>query len=80
MPRLLAAEEQLAKPIVPGDLNGDGTVNISDVMAACKVLARKALNVVPTPDEIERGDLTGEGEVTITDVMVLCKMLAQRTH
>ena len=61
-----------------GDLTGDGKVNISDVMAACKVLARKSAGVEPTPEEIERGDLTGEGKITITDVMAICKILAQK--
>ena len=59
-----------------GDLTGDGSVNISDVMAACKILARKSAGVPPEPDEVKRGDLTGEGDVTITDVMQICKIIA----
>ena len=61
-----------------GDLTGDGSVNISDVMAACKVLARKSAHIDPTPAEILAGDLTGEGAVTITDIMAICKVLASR--
>ena len=64
--------------IVKGDLNGDGKVNITDVMACCKVLARKSANQDPTEDEIARGDMNGDGFVTITDVMAICKALAQR--
>ena len=63
---------------VKGDLTGDGKVNISDVMAACKVLARKSAGQAPTPEEVERGDVTGEGEITITDVMAICKIIAQK--
>ena len=74
--RLLAAEAQLN--IVKGDLTGDGKVNISDVMAACKVLARKSMNQDPTEDEMARGDMNGDGYITITDVMALCKVLASR--
>ena len=65
-------------PILPGDMNGDGSLTITDVMAACKVLARKAAGKAPSDMEIHRGDLTGEGEVTITDVMETCKKLAQK--
>ena len=64
--------------IVKGDLTGDGKVNVSDVMACCRVLARKSSGQEPTKDEIARGDMTGEGEITITDVMMLCKTIAQK--
>ena len=59
-----------------GDLNKDGSVNISDVMEACKVLARKSSHIEPTPEEVQLGDLTGDGKVSITDVMAICKVLA----
>ena len=63
---------------VKGDLTGDGNVNISDVMAACKVLARKSADQQPTPDEVLRGDVNGDTYVTITDIMAICKILAER--
>ena len=66
--------------VLKGDLNGDGSVNITDVMELCKVLARKSMNQEPTADEVARGDLTGEGVVAINDVMALCKVLANRTQ
>ena len=61
-----------------GDLNNDGSVTITDVMEACKVLARKSQDIVPSADEILRGDLTGDGFFTITDVMAICKILASK--
>ena len=64
--------------IVKGDLNGDGSVNVTDVMAACRVLARKAVNENPTTDEMARGDMNEDGYFTITDVMAICKVLAAR--
>ena len=67
-----------AKPIVPGDLTGDGRVDISDVMAACRVLARISMNQQPTVDEVARGDLNGDHLITITDVMNICKILASK--
>ena len=67
-----------AKTVLKGDLNGDGKVNISDVMEACKVLARKSAGQPPTEEEIDRGDLDGNGTVNITDVMGICKKLANK--
>ena len=64
--------------VVKGDLSGDGDVNVTDVMACCKVLARKAVDIEPEEDEILRGDLNGDGMVDITDVMALCKLLAAK--
>ena len=63
-------------PIVLGDLTKDNKVNVSDVMEACRVLARKSLNQAPTEDEMKRGDVNGDGYFTITDVMQICKMIA----
>ena len=67
-----------APPAVKGDLTGDGAVNVSDVMAACRVLARQSVGGKPTGEETARGDLNGDGNITITDVMLLCKILASR--
>ena len=74
---VLTLEKDQAAPL-KGDVNGDGKINISDVMGLCKVLARKAADIPPTPDEIERGDLTGDGEIEITDVMAVCKIIASK--
>ena len=61
----------------PGDLDGSGTVDIGDVMAACRILARKNAGSLPTTDEIARGDLTGDGDVQIDDIMAICRLLAR---
>lgn len=63
---------------IPGDLNGDGQVNITDVMETCKILARKAANKQPTPVELLAADLTKSDGVTISDVMEICKILARK--
>lgn len=68
-----------APPAVKGDLTGDGAVNVSDVMAACKIIARQAAGSPPTEEEKAGGDLNGDGNITITDVMLLCKILASRS-
>ena len=74
-----AVTGSLIIPVRPlGDLTGDGDVNVSDIMQACKVLARKAAGSKPSPEEILAADMTGEGEMTINDVMIICKVLAQK--
>lgn len=67
----------LTGDILPGDLDGSGTVDIGDVMSACRILARKNAGSLPTTDEIARGDLTGDGDVQIDDIMAICKLVAQ---
>ncbi|HIZ83689.1 MAG TPA: discoidin domain-containing protein, partial [Firmicutes bacterium] len=51
--------------IIPGDLTGDGKVSIEDVMAACRVIARKANGQQPLPDELARGDMNDDGKMLI---------------
>ena len=63
--------------IIPGDLTGDGKVSIEDVMAACRVIARKANGQQPLPDELARGDMNDDGKMLIEDVMSICRILAR---
>lgn len=64
--------------VIKGDLTGDGNVSINDVMAACKILARKAAGGVATPEEIQAGDFTGKGDIAIIDIMAICKIIASK--
>ncbi len=64
--------------ILAGDMDEDGEVTITDIMEACRVLARKAADIVPTPDEIAIGDLNTDGDMTIIDVMMICRILARK--
>lgn len=66
----------LQKGAAMGDLDGDGDMDISDVMALCKVIARESAGAVVTDTEQQRGDLDGDGIFTISDVMNLCKVIA----
>lgn len=66
-----------APDYILGDMNADEKVDISDVMEACKVLARKAANTNPTAEELKRGDMDEDGDIDITDVMEICKILAR---
>ena len=62
---------------LPGDLDGDQTVTIADVMEACKILARKSAGDDPSHLETLVGDLDKDGYVDIADVMEICKILAR---
>ena len=62
-------EVRTAPPAIPGDVNCDGTLNISDVTALLGVLAGGT-----APGEC---DITGDGSLNIGDVTALLGMLAQ---
>ena len=66
-------------PTEKGDVNGDGTVDIQDVMAACKILARANAGALPTDEEIARADVAEDGLIDIQDVMGICRILARQT-
>ncbi|UCE18648.1 MAG: T9SS type A sorting domain-containing protein, partial [Gemmatimonadota bacterium] len=49
-----------------GDVNGNGTIDIQDVVA----VVRHIMETAPlTPDELTRADCNGNGEVNIVDVL-----------
>lgn len=60
-----------------GDLDGDGSINIADVMEICKVLARQAVGEMVSAANVLRGDLNGDENITIDDVMEICKVMAR---
>lgn len=64
--------------IIKGDLDGNGDVDIQDVMAACKILARKNAGEMPTDEDLSRGDMDGNGQIAIDDIMAICKILARK--
>lgn len=56
---------------VPGDVNGDSSVNIFDVVLICRKIANHdvALNEL-------NADVTGDGTVNIFDVVLICRKIA----
>lgn len=70
---------KIETPVIKGDMNGDGLVDITDVMSACKILARSNAGSQPTDEERARGDMNEDGYVAIDDVMAICKILAAQS-
>ncbi len=69
---------QLTTEIIQGDVTGDGKIDIQDVMAACKIVARNNAGQEPTEDEKLRADMNEDGRVRIEDIMAICRKLAQQ--
>ena len=60
-----------------GDPNGNGRVEIGDVMEACKLLARKTAGQELEKAQAWACDMNGDGRVTIEDIMEMCKWVAR---
>ena len=58
---------------IPGDLNGDGVVNITDAIELLKYVAKLDNNVVNKAG----ADVDGNGTVNINDAIYLLKMIAK---
>ena len=56
------------KPDVPGDVNGDGEVNIADINAVIDIILGGNSNITSA-------DLNGDGEVDIADVNAIIDMI-----
>ena len=54
---------------IPGDVNGDGKVNVSDVSALINMI----LGV--TPMDLAAGDVNGDGRVNVSDVSALINII-----
>ena len=55
----------------PGDVNGDGEVNIADVNAVINII----LTGNGSPESIQYADVNEDGEVNIADVNMLIAMI-----
>ena len=59
-------------PTVPGDVTGDGEVDIADVNAIINMMLGKAT-------QTDAGDVTGDGEVDIADVNAVINIMLGKT-
>lgn len=57
--------------VLLGDINGDGKVDLTDIMMAAQFVTGK-LNL--TPSQIYAADMNGDGEVDLTDVMMMTQV------
>ena len=56
---------------VAGDINGDGSVTLSDALAAQKA----ALSMIELSEsQIKRADMNGDGRITIYDAVIIQKV------
>jgi hypothetical protein len=63
-----------AQQSVRGDVNGDGTVGIGDIVAVTNIMA----SIETNPDYIARADVNGDGEVGIGDIVAITNIMAGR--
>ena len=68
-----SCEVQLLEQLLPGDVNGDGKVNISDVTSIIHYL----LAGCQTSFHIENAEMNDDGIVNISDVTALINLLLQ---
>lgn len=55
------------KLVKKGDVNGDGEVNVTDIIAMLNHI--KKTNVITNEAKLEAASLSGEGSITVTDVV-----------
>ena len=67
-------EDSWANVVVPGDVNGDGEVNIADVNAVIKIILTGM-----DEDDVRflRADVNGDGEVNIGDANAVIKLVLE---
>ena len=59
-------------PVVkPGDVNGDGEVNVGDIMAVVNYMAGQAEGI-----DKDVADVNGDGEVNVGDIMAIINIMA----
>ena len=61
--------DDLKTPVIPGDVSGDGKVNVSDVT----VLINMILGIIDTDDQ--SADVNGDGKVNVSDITALINII-----
>ena len=63
-----------ASPLVLGDVNGDGTVDVSDVMALANYVLAKTVDGF----NVAVADVNGDGDIDVSDVMKLANIILNK--
>ena len=69
-------------PALPGDVNGDGTVDVADIAAIIDVMAGVSLNpdADPEADDNLKADVNGDGTVDVADIAMVIDIMAGNTQ
>lgn len=63
--------EKIIGPVVPGDANCDGNVNVLDVI----IIANYILGLNPTPFCLDNADVNGDGMINVLDVIATANII-----
>lgn len=63
----------IKKPVVMGDLNGDGKVTAADARIALRIASKMQK---PTAVQLKTGDINGDGKITAADARMILRMAA----
>ena len=69
---LFITEIRIGDTIIQGDVNGDGSVNVGDIMAVINVMAGQGGDMT-----LEQADVNGDGSVNVGDIMAIINLMAQ---
>ncbi len=68
---IVALTDDDPKPAgIVGDMNGDGEVNVGDIVTVCNIMAG-----ISTVDP-QLADVNGDGEVNVGDIVTICNIMA----
>ena len=67
---ILIIEYHFGGDAVQGDINGDGKVNVGDIMAVINIMAAGATDLA--------GDVNGDGKVNVGDIMANINIMAEK--
>ena len=71
----------MAEPeVVLGDVNGDGSLSISDAVVLIDFLLNSSGQANGEKFNIDGADVNGDGRVSILDVTILIDILLESTH
>ena len=62
-----------SKDFIPGDVNGDGLVNVTDIVATVNCIMEKPSDGFNK----EAADLNGDGEINVTDIVMMVNIIME---
>ena len=62
---------EIATDIIPGDVNGDGVVNVTDIVATVNYIMEKPSDGFNK----DAADLNGDGEINVTDIVKMVTII-----